>query len=150
MSEPFYEPGRLEHSGMLDGGRDDSSVPCERSPCDREIVCLRSPTGEDDLQWTCRPYRSCDPFTSLLDAVLGCACRCVDPGRVPESFAEIRGHRGTHFGSHRCGCGVIEVEHQPRFWRDSRRCGDVSAVFGEDAVQERHDLTLVAGAIHVP
>src|SRR5690606_38331342 len=77
---------------------------------DGEIVRLCSTGGEDDLGWR-HPETGGHPLPGLLEGVLGATRHLVDTRGIAEALGGERRHGLPDARAHRCGGGVVEIDH---------------------------------------
>ena len=107
-TERFEVLAGIHHRVMFDVGRDDV-IARPADPENGQIVGLGPATGKHHLRGAAAEQMS-HRLTSLLDRRPAPLTVVVDRGGVPEVLAEIGLDGGEHFGKHRGGGVVVEVD----------------------------------------
>ncbi len=115
-TEAAHEVGRLEHGLVLrgDGHHSADRFAGERAACDGEVVGLRSATREHDLEGTCRTEELGGPFPRLFEGVLGATRYGMEARGIAVGVVQERRHRLSHFGTHRGGGRMVEIDRHRR------------------------------------
>src|ERR1700674_3939060 len=98
----------VEDRVMFDG-RSNDMVARPRQPKYRQIVAFRATAGKHDFRSAAAKQCS-HRFARALDGGPRLLSMMVDGGRVAEVLAEVRPHGLQHFGEHRCGRIVVEID----------------------------------------